>query len=167
MFALPVKVAAQNFGVLRVSLVDDRKAPIEDKYVVSSADGARVYGPVPTSVDRNKKPESLILPPGRYIFALGSNPNARENSMAIQIGGGELIDYRVVVEDGKIVRTEFGRPEAEYEPSPWRVQWLIGGDVSFAQRMNQFSNYNGDVFMAGSVEHGGRHHARDGDPRSS
>ncbi|MDI1477999.1 hypothetical protein [Polyangium sp. y55x31] len=141
--------AAQNFGVLRVSLVDDRKAPIEDKFVVASADGARVYGPVATSVDKAAKPEALILPPGRYIFALGTNPNASENSIAIQVGGGELIEYRVVVEDGKIVRTEFGRPEADYEPSPWRVQWVIGADVSFAQRMNQFSTYNGDVFMAG------------------
>lgn len=141
--------APQNFGVLRISLVDDRKAPIEDKFVVASADGARVYGPIATSVEKGKKAEAIILPPGKYVIALGTNPNARESSIALQVSSGELIDYRVVVEDGKIVRTEFGRPEAEHEPSPWRLQWLIGGDVSFAQRMNQFSTYNGDVFMAG------------------
>ncbi|UQA57959.1 hypothetical protein [Polyangium aurulentum] len=141
--------APQNFGVLRVSLVDERKAPIEDKFVVASADGARVYGPISTSTDKAKKPEAIILPPGKYVFALGTNPNARENSIAIQVSGDELVDYRVVVEDGKIVRTEFGRPEAEAEPSPWRVQWVIGGDVSFAQRMNQFTTYNGNVFTMG------------------
>jgi len=141
--------APQNFGVLRVSLVDDRKAPIEDKFVVASADGGRVYGPITTSVEKGKKAEAILLPPGKYVIALGSNPNARESSIALQVASGELIDYRVVVEDGKIVRTEFGRPEAEHEPSPWRVQWVIGGDVSFAQRVNQFSNYNGDVFMLG------------------
>ena len=60
-----------------MSLVDDRKAPIEDKYVVASADGARVYGPVTTSVDKAKKPEAIILPPGRYIFALGTSGPTR------------------------------------------------------------------------------------------
>jgi hypothetical protein len=139
------------FAIVRVSLVNGDAAPAEDTYVISSADGTRTYGPFTTSLRPGARTSQIwVLPPGKYLFALGTTTKADENVATLSVAAGEVVHYRAVISDGRLVRTEFGDPNAAVaSASPWRVKLVLGADLALSQRKNQLSSYNGDVLQAG------------------
>lgn len=144
-------VALPSYGVLRVSMVDENGKPEDETYAVGSVDTGRVYGPYrPTFKPGQRASIALYLSPGRYTIALGKNPKARENAVAVLVSAGEVLHYRVVVEDGRIVRTEFGEADPLREPSIFKVRWTLAADGTLGSRLNQLSSYNGDALTLGA-----------------
>lgn len=142
---------APSYGVMRVSIVDANGKPTDETYVIGAIDSGRAYGPFRPSYKAGQRPSTaLYLPPGRYVFALGKDPKARENSIAVLVAPGDVLHYRVVVDDGHITRTEFGEAEVVKEPSIYRVRWTLAADGTLGSRLNQLSSYNGDAVTLGA-----------------
>lgn len=140
-----------TYGVMRVSIVDGNGKPDDETYVISALDTGRTFGPFrPTFKPGQRASTALYLAPGRYVFALGKDPKARDNSVAVLVAAGDLLHYRVVVEDGRIVRTEFGEADVVKEPSIFRVRWTLAADGTLGSRLNQLSSYNGDALTLGA-----------------
>jgi hypothetical protein len=87
-----------------------------------------------------------VLPPGRYVLALGSNPNGPSDSMAFSLHAGELLRYRMVVEGGQLLRTELHDEDYSYEPSVWRLRWTVGGTGMLDSR-NDGLTYSGRQYL--------------------
>lgn len=142
---------APSYGVMRISVVDPNGKPEDETYVVGALDTGRTYGPFRPSWKPGQRASiALYLPPGRYVFALGRDPKARENSVAVLVAAGDVLHYRVVVEDGRIARTEFGEAEVAREPSIFKVRWTLAADGTLGSRLNQLSSYNGDALTLGA-----------------
>ncbi len=132
------------YGAVRISIADEDGKAVNETYVISTADGQKVYGPRDVSNDPEADLNTTwILSPGKYVVSLGSSPLARRNSMAFAVVSGATADYRIVVDDGDVVRTEFGEAEFEAKPSIWRLRWVLGGEGSGNIRENQFTGFNG------------------------
>jgi len=142
---------APSYGVMRISIVDPNGKPEDETYVVGALDTGRTYGPFrPTFKPGQRASIALYLPPGRYVFALGKDPKARDNSVAVLVAPGDVLHYRVVVEDGRITRTEFGEADTVREPSIFKVRWTLAADGTLGSRLNQLSSYNGDALTLGA-----------------
>ena len=142
---------APSYGVVRVSIVDGNGKPDDETYVVGALDTGRTYGPFrPTFKPGQRASNALYLPPGRYVLALGKDPKARENAVAVLVAAGDVIHYRVVVEEGRIARTEFGEAAVVKEPSIFKARWLLAVDGTLGSRLNQLSSYNGDALTLGA-----------------
>ncbi len=139
---VPVK---SFFGALRLSLVDNDTRRVNEEYVIASSDGKRVYGPVQVDDSADAQPaRTWLLPPGKYIVSLGDEANAERNSVAVVVSSGEVLSYRLVIEDGTIQRSEFADKEFVAEPSIWRLRWLVGGSAQLMKRERQLTGFNGD-----------------------
>lgn len=142
---------APSYGVMRISIVDPNGKPEDETYVVGALDTGRSYGPFRPSFKPGQRASiALYLPPGRYVFALGKDPKARDNSVAVLVAAGDVLHYRVVVEDGRIMRTEFGEAATVREPSIFKVRWTLAADGTLGSRLNQLSSYNGDALTLGA-----------------
>lgn len=140
-----------SFGIVRISLVDEHGKAVDEPYSVGSVDTGAKFGPFRPDMKAGTRPsKALFLAPGRYSFALGSNPSARQDATVLMVAAGQVLQYRVVVEDGHLVRTEFGESEVLETPSPWKLRWTVAADGSFSSRRNQLSSYNGDVLTLGA-----------------
>lgn len=141
-----------SYGVVRISIVDRQGKPAEGQYVVGSYDNGQKYGPYWQNLEPGQRASrALYLAPGRYTFALGSNPTAQTDAAAFLIGAGEVLHYRVVVEDDHIVRTEFGEADPVEKPSIWKVRLTLAADASFSSARAQLSSYNGEVLTVGGL----------------
>jgi len=142
---------APFFGSLRVSLVDRKGQPIDGEYVVARVGGgdAAVLGPFEVEgAERYRPGPTLLLKPGTYVVAVGDEPDAAEGRVAIRVSAGETMRYRLVVDDGdRLLRADLADTEVTYEPSIWRLRWLIGADVMLGYRNETLSGFNGGVIM--------------------
>lgn len=149
-------VVSPFYGVLRVAIVDGQGHPADQTFVVAALGDAAhalggVHGPFRPSFKPGQRASfGLALPPGRYVLALGDDPKAREGAVALLVPRGEAVQYRVVVEDGRLVRTEFGEGDVIVEPSIYRVRWTLAADGTLGSRQNQLSSYNGDALTLGA-----------------
>lgn len=140
-----------SYGVLRVSVVDGNGKPEDETYVVGAIDSGRTFGPYhPSFRPGQRASNALYLAPGRYVLALGSDPKAKESSVAVLVSPGDVLHYRVVVEEGRIVRTEFGEGDMVKEPSIFKVRWTLAADGTLGSRLNQLASYNGDALTLGA-----------------
>jgi hypothetical protein len=139
------------FGAVRVTAVNTKGRPVPTEYVIASRGNDTVWGPRDTAEDAsyNKTP-TWILPPGRYTIALGDDPETDESRFVISVGEGEVLRYRLVVDNEKIVRVEFAEREVVVEPSIWRLQWVLGGDFGFERTSRQLASFNGDALRIGA-----------------
>lgn len=129
------------FGAVRVQLVDDKGRPAADTYVLKSQDRGTVYGPVAmSSGDDAPKAATWILPPGRYVLALGSDPQAGSGSHAFVVPVAGVLRYRMVLDGGDVVRTELADEDYVYVPSMWRFRWTVGGTASLDSRNTQLTH---------------------------
>lgn len=143
-------VVKPSFAIVRVSVVDMQRRPIEQTFQLVSDDGARRYGPVTPKVKPGfPTQETFLVAPGRYQIILGDSSDKNASAVAVQLAAGEEGAYRVVVDGDRILRSEFGSSEAAPEKSSWFVRWTLGATGSLADRRNQFSSYNGSSLMIG------------------
>lgn len=147
-----------SYGVLRVAIVDSEGRPSPLTFVVGAiGDGAHahaitsVHGPFRPSFKPGQRASvGLTLPEGRYVLALGDDPKARDGAVALVVARGQVLQYRVVVEDGRLVRTEFGEGDVLVEPSIYRLRWTLAADGTLGSKQNQLSSYNGDALTLGA-----------------
>lgn len=126
-----------SFGVLRIAVVDPRGRAVDEPFSVGALDPVRTFGPYRADLKAGERATiGLYLPAGRYSIALGSDPRAEEGSSAVMIPKGEVVHLRLVVDDGKLVRTEFGEPAVAEAPSPWKLSWILAADGSLAAKSN-------------------------------
>lgn len=139
-----------TYGVLRVSVVDPSGRPVEEDFSVGAVDAQRTFGPFRPEGRAGERPSiGLYLPAGRYTLALGSNPRAEEGSSAVVVAAGEVAQMRMVVDDRRLLRTEFGESEPLKSPSSWKVTWVIAADGSLASKSNQVGGWNGQALTLG------------------
>lgn len=139
------------FGAVRVTAVDTAGRPVPTDYLLATLNGDTVWGPRETSAEGSyDKTRTHILPPGRYILALGSNPEAEQGRTVLSLSSGEIQRYRLVVDDDELVRVEFAEREVVVEPSIWRLKWVMGGDVGLERTRRQLSSFNGDALRVGA-----------------
>lgn len=145
-----------SYGVLRVAIVDGQGRPVDQSFVVAATgEGPHalggVHGPFRPSFKPGQRASfGVTLPAGRYVLALGDDPKAREGAVALVVPRGEAVQYRLVVEDGRLVRTEFGEGEVIVEPSIYRLRWTLAADGTLGSRQHQLSSYNGDALTLGA-----------------
>jgi hypothetical protein len=133
------------YGALRVNMVNENGEAVEGEYVLRSAERGTVYGPVTTETGRGAKPvPTWLLPPGKYVLVRGSNASATEGSVAIVVAEGEALKYRMVVDESRLVRTEFGDDPVQATKSIWRVRWLLGASGTASRRVGTFTGTIGD-----------------------
>lgn len=143
-------VVKPAFGIVRVSVVDLQRRPVEQTFQIVSEDGARRYGPVKLVVKPGyPTQETFLVAPGRYQIVLGESLDKNASAVAFYVGAGEEGSYRVVVDDDRLLRFEYGSSEAAAEKSPWFVRWTLGATGAFAARRNQLSSYNGNSLQIG------------------
>lgn len=141
---------APDFGVLRVALVDPRGRPVEDTFTIANVTSGRSYGPFTTVAREGARPTiPLYLPRGHYSLALGSNARAEEGSFACTVVGGEILPLKVVVDDGRLVRTDVGEADVAPAKGPWKLRWVLAADGSLGSRSNQLGSFNGQSLMIG------------------
>jgi hypothetical protein len=133
------------FGALRVDVVDASGAPVTRDFVVSSNDGKRVLGPISVLGGKEYTPgETLILQPGEYVVALGKSADKKTDRFAISVAAGQVMRYRLVVDDARLMRADLASGDLKYEPSIWRFRWIVGGNGSFGYRQQALSGFDGD-----------------------
>lgn len=139
------------FGGVRVTAINTSGRPVEAEYVIASLDGETVWEPRETSEEAsyNETP-TWILPPGRYVLALGDDPEAEQGTMAFSVAEGEVLRYRLVVDGDRLARVEFAEREVVVEPSIWRLQWVLGGDFGLERTRRQLASFNGDALRVGA-----------------
>lgn len=145
------------FGALRVSIVDRKNSPVEGEYVVALAGGgeAATYGPFDVDGGEDFVPgPTLLLKPGTYVIAVGSDPESDDGRVSIQVSPGETMRYRMVVDDDdNLLRADLADTEVTYEPSIWRLRWLIGADVMLGYRDEALTGFDGGVIMVDAFTH--------------
>lgn len=140
------------FGALRVALVNEDGHRERGTYVIASADGRNVYGPAQAPVGENAATAATwLLPPGDYTFAMGKDPGTRRDAFAFQISEGNTMGYRVVLDDGHILRTEFGDTDFVEREGIWRLRWVLGGTATATSAQNQFTGLNGSSVQLGAL----------------
>jgi len=144
-----VTIVKPFFGAVRINVVDPDGKPHAGDYVVASADGRRPYGTVTMEVGpKAKKPPTLVLPPGHYIVALGTNERATTDTFAFTITAGEVVRYRLVVDSSDhVIRTEFGDDPAQQQESLFRVRWTLGASGSMIRSVNTLTGVQGDAII--------------------
>jgi hypothetical protein len=136
------------YGALRVNMVNDDGEAAAGDYVLKSVGSGQVYGPVNVSIGAGAKPvPTWLLPPGRYSIVNGRSENATEGAVAVVVTAGEATKYRLVVDDTKLLRTEFGDDPVVKTKSIWRVRWLLGASGTLSRRTGTFTGINGDALF--------------------
>lgn len=139
------------FGALRVTAIDQLDRTKSQKYVVVSEDKQQVYGPETTSDSpAYRATRTWILAPGRYHIVLGKRASRERDRVAIPVGAGERLDYRLIVEDGRLVRTEFGERALEARDERWRIDWVVGGSFGLDRAKGELSGFSGDAMRLGA-----------------
>ncbi len=139
------------FGAVRVSAINLDGAPQRREYVIATAGGDVIYGPIDTSdaAEYGKTP-TWLLPPGRYILALGDDPQSERDRVAFVVTPGEVTRYRLVVAEDRLLRADFADTELVYEPSIFKLQWVVGADFGLDQTSRQLSTFNGQALRVGA-----------------
>lgn len=133
------------FGALRVDVVDASGVPVTRDFVVASRDGKRVLGPISVVGGKEYKPgETLIVQPGEYVVALGKAADGKADRFAISVTPGQVMRYRLVVDDARLLRADLASGDLKFEPSIWRFRWIVGGNGSFGYRQQALSGFDGD-----------------------
>ena len=139
------------FGALRVTVVDRNGSPVDAEYVVALAGAGEstTFGPFDVEGGPEYEPgPTLLLKPGTYVLALGSDPDAAQGRISIGVSPGETMRYRLVVDDlDNLLRADLAETEVTYEPSIWRLRWIIGADMMLGYRNETLSGFNGGVIM--------------------
>ncbi len=131
------------FGALRITAVDTDGRPTSVSYVIESLDGKVSFAPTKTAEDGNySSTKTLILPTGRYNIALGKDASSETNRFATVVAEGQVLRYRLVIDDDKLQRVEFAQREVVTEPSIWRFRWVLGGDFGFERTENNLAALN-------------------------
>lgn len=137
------------FGAVRVQLINDKGRPLSDTYVLKSQDRGTVYGPVTMSAEADAlKAATWILPAGRYVLALGSDPSSSTDSHAFVVSPGSVMRYRLVVDGGDVIRTELADEDYVYVPTMWRFRWTVGGTASLDSRNTQLTHEGREYILA-------------------
>lgn len=139
------------FGAVRFTAADLDGRPIAQRYTLSSLDGTRVWDSKDTSelADYVSTP-TWILPPGQYVLALGNDADGEESRFAFAVHPGEVLRYQLVVDDDRLVRTEFAQAELLVEPSIFKLEWVIGADAGLDRTQRQSSAFNGESLRIGA-----------------
>lgn len=139
------------FGALRVVLVNEDGHREPGTYVIATADGRDVYGPAQAPVGEDAaNAMTWLLPPGDYMFALGKDPGSRRDAFAFKVTEGDIVRYRVVLDDDHILRTEFGDTDFVETQGIWRLRWVLGGSATLSNQENQFTGLNGSSAQLGA-----------------
>jgi hypothetical protein len=136
------------FGAVRVDIIDAGGKPMARDYVISSTDGKRTIGPISVRGGNEYEPgDTWILRPGNYVIALGSSADAHADRFAISVAPGQVMRYRLVVDEARLLRADLVSKDMRYEPSIWRFRWVIGGNVSGRYQQQALSGLNGNSIM--------------------
>ncbi len=138
------------FGAVRISAVDEDGRRLEQNYVIARQDGSFVY-PANTTTKENayQATSTWILAPGDYTLTLGKRADAETNRVTFRVHPGEVLRYRVVVDDDQLIRLDYAEQALVVEPSIWRLSWVIGGDLGFDRTSQQLAAFNGDALRVG------------------
>lgn len=144
-------VAPPFFGAVRVTAVDRFDRTAAARYLIASDDGERVYGPERTSEDAAyRTTRTWLLAPGRYHLVHGTDPDQAEGRVAFVVSAGDRTAYRLVVDGDRLVRTEFADRPLEVRDAIWRLDWVIGGSMSFDRATSQLSGFSGEALRLGA-----------------
>jgi hypothetical protein len=62
---------------------------------------------------------------------------------------GQILRYRLVVAQDRLVRAELAERELVKEQRTWRLRWVIGGDASLTSQSGRLGSVDGDFLRAG------------------
>ncbi|MDX9720925.1 MAG: hypothetical protein RBU37_09250 [Myxococcota bacterium] len=131
------------YSLLIVTAIDPDGYPLRVSYVLKELGSAELY-PVETTPDDETPPKRWLLPKGAVRLTLGDDPSAEKNVVTIPSYAGAVLRYRLVVDDGQLVRTELDTGDLQRkQKGPWTLRWLLGGDVLFGQAQQQLTSFNG------------------------
>lgn len=139
------------FGAVRITAVDRDGRPIEQDYIITALDQRSSWGPTRTS----EKPDYVAtstwaLPEGRYAIALGDDAQREESRFVFTVRAGEVLRYRLVVDDERLLRTEFASSQIVVEPKIFKLSWVIGADGGLERTSRQLTSFNGDTIRLGA-----------------
>ena len=138
-------IAPPFFSALRVTAVDTYDRPVAQPYVLVGAGGQRVWGPEECSTALDyAATRTWILAPGHVDLVLGRSATRHDARMALALPVGEVVDYRLVVDEGRLVRGEFADRPLARRDDLFSVDWTVGGSLTFGQAKAQLGGYNGE-----------------------
>jgi len=142
------------FGALRVTAVDRDGNPIAVTYHLLGLDGDalgagetetdRLYGATPT----------WLLDAEAVELVIGDDVGADRQAAALLVAPGRVARYRLVVDRGRLLRTEFAVRETVPIDRWWRARWVIGADASFTRASGRLGAVDGDFVRAGLFTRG-------------
>ncbi len=139
------------FGAVRVTAVDTAGNPISVNYIIGQVGKDATWGPGETAeASGYMETQTWILPDGRFSLALGRDAKADRDSFVFPLAQGQVLRYRLVVEDDALKRVEFAEREIAAEPSIWRLQWVLGGDLGLDRTQRQLASFNGSALRLGA-----------------
>lgn len=139
------------FGGLRLDVVSQSGEPTRTEVIVSPAGGSASALRAESAKSRDfGATETWLLPPGRYVIRLAEEGAPGGSSVGISLHAGEVLEYRLVVRDGQILRAEFREDSRVAKPSIWRFSWVVGVEGSMQQSDRQLTVFSGTAMQAGA-----------------
>ncbi len=139
----------QTFGGLRVTAVDQDGNPIAVRYALKSARGEVAWGSASTAAEGSYGATRTWLLPAEPVVIELVGAGSDGTAIAVPLGAGELVRYRLVLDRGRLVRGEIAEQEIVAEERWWRLRWVVGGDVGFNRTAGRLGSFNGDSLRLG------------------
>lgn len=136
------------FGAVRVQTTDEDGRPVVLPYVITDTSGKRVFASSKTAKSpAYSKTRSHLLPSGDYKLVVGDREDS--NVMAFRVTDGDILRYRVVTDDGRVLRTEFADKQIIVKPEIFKLRWVVGADASLNNTRRQLATFNGEALRIG------------------
>lgn len=133
------------FGAIRIQSIDSNSGrPISTSWALDVEDREVAQGSTDAEGDLDAS-ETIFVRPGVVKLRL---PNTK-TELELRVAAGELVDYRVVMEDRRFLRGEYATSPLEYTESWWRLRWTVGADLALNYSRNRLSSFNGEYLQLG------------------
>lgn len=136
------------YAAIRVDIVDITGTPVESDFVLARTNGQLLVEHRSIKDTAYTANPTWLVEPGRVVLALGDDPDAETDAVTLSVHAGEVLRYRIITDNGRMVRTELATHEIIAEESIWRLRWTVGADLNFSRMQRQVAAFNGDFLNA-------------------
>jgi hypothetical protein len=131
-------IVGDFFGGLRIQIVDAEDRPLNLEYTIGRHGSPLAYPSTSASdAPEYDKTPTWLLPQGLYTVSLGGRAGADEDSFTVSLHAGELLRYKLTVDDDHLVKSEVSDKIIEPSVKVFTGRLVVGGDASGTQSQGQ------------------------------
>lgn len=137
-------------GAIRITAVDHDGRPVEVDYRLTAAESGDLIGEGQTTTrSEYGATPTWLVGPDAVELTIGDEVDAGRQGVALVAAPGRVARYRLVLDRGRLVRSEFAVRETVPVERRWRTRWIIGADASFTRASGRLGAVDGDFIRAG------------------